>query len=111
MSRILNFILGSFVSSYLHPKSIDYNLQAFFCIAITFFCVYDKKHKEIVMTASKDLDHWIESNGIKRVWFAKKMGVNNATLWRWVEGKSRPSKAVRFMIQELTKGDVDMENW
>ena len=54
---------------------------------------------------------WFDENGIKKGWFAEQLGVDNASISRWLSGKVRPHKAVRKRIDQLTGGQVSIDGW
>jgi len=56
-------------------------------------------------------EDWFQSNGVRKNWFAEQVGVDSASISRWLSGKVRPHKAVRKRIEELTDGAVPMESW
>ncbi len=56
-------------------------------------------------------DDWFKSQGIKKSWFAQQLGVDSASISRWLSGKVKPHNAVRKRIEELTDGAVPMEDW
>ena len=56
-------------------------------------------------------DDWFKSQGIRKNWFAQQLGVDNASISRWLSGKVKPHNAVRKRIDELTDGAVPMEAW
>jgi transcriptional regulator with XRE-family HTH domain len=56
-------------------------------------------------------DDWFKSQGIRKNWFAQQLGVDNASISRWLSGKVKPHNAVRKRIEELTDGAVPMEAW
>lgn len=54
---------------------------------------------------------WFEENGIRKNWFAKRIGVDNATITRWLTGAVRPQRVARKRVEELTDGAVAMDGW
>ena len=56
-------------------------------------------------------DDWFKSQGIRKNWFAQQLGVDSASISRWLSGKVKPHSAVRKRIEELTDGAVPMEAW
>lgn len=56
-------------------------------------------------------DAWFKDQGIRKNWFAEQIGVDGASISRWLSGKVRPHKAVRKRIEELTDGAVPMDAW
>ena len=56
-------------------------------------------------------EDWFRSNGIRKNFFAAQMGVDSASISRWLSGKVKPHRAVRKRIEELTNGAVPMESW
>ena len=54
---------------------------------------------------------WFKDNGILKSWFAKRIGVNNATITRWLTGEVCPQRAARTLLDELTKGAVPADGW
>lgn len=57
------------------------------------------------------LGDWFRDQGIRKNWFAEKIGVDGTSIARWLSGKVRPSRAVRKRISELTDGAVPMDHW
>ena len=57
------------------------------------------------------LNDWFKDHGIRKSWFAEQIGVDGASISRWLSGKVRPHKAVRKRIEELTDSAVPMESW
>lgn len=56
-------------------------------------------------------DTWFKENGIRKGWFADQLGVDGASISRWLSGSTRPHRAVRKRIEELTSGAVTMDDW
>jgi DNA-binding transcriptional regulator YiaG len=54
---------------------------------------------------------WFKENGIRKNWFAVRLGVRSSDISRWLSGKVKPSRPVRKRIEELTEGAVPMESW
>ena len=54
---------------------------------------------------------WFKHQGIKKGWFAEQLGVDGASISRWLSGKVKPHRAVRKRIDELTGGAVPIETW
>ena len=54
---------------------------------------------------------WFEDNGIRKSWFAKRIGVDNATITRWLTGAVCPQRASRKWVEELTNGAVAADGW
>lgn len=54
---------------------------------------------------------WFKDNGIMKGWFARRIGVDSATITRWLTGAVRPQRVARKRIDELTDGAVPMEKW
>lgn len=50
------------------------------------------------------LDDYLRDKSVKE--FAEKLGVNEATIWRWRHKKRLPSKAMIIKIQEITSDAV-----
>jgi DNA-binding transcriptional regulator YdaS (Cro superfamily) len=61
--------------------------------------------------AVKQFIVWFKESGIRKGWFAEKIGVDNASISRWLSGSVRPHRAVRKRIEELTEGAVNMDAW
>lgn len=62
------------------------------------------------MTAPDKLDAYLRGNGVSKVWFAKRCGVNRTTLHKWINGHL-PSMTARLVIQDATDGAVRVEDW
>jgi len=56
-------------------------------------------------------EKWFKETGKKKQWFAKELGVNGASISRWLSGEVRPHNAVRKRIEQLTDGAVPMDAW
>jgi len=56
-------------------------------------------------------EDWFQSNGVRKNWFAEQIGVDSASISRWLSGKVRPHRPVRKRIEELTDGAVPMDSW
>jgi hypothetical protein len=56
-------------------------------------------------------DAWFKEKGIRKNWFADQLGVDSASISRWLAGSVRPHRAVRKRIDELTGGAVPIETW
>ena len=54
---------------------------------------------------------WFKENGIRKNWFAERLGVDNASISRWLSGAVKPSRPTRKRIEELTDGAVPMDSW
>lgn len=65
-----------------------------------------KKAKAVTL-----LDKWFKMNGVRKNWFAEQIGVDSASISRWLSGKVRPHRPVRKRIEELTDGVVPMDSW
>jgi hypothetical protein len=90
-------------------------MQEKICIALSFFVyIFTEANKGIEMQKSKAvslLENWFQNEGIRKNWFAKRLGTDSASISRWLSGKVRPHKPVRKRIEELTNGDVPMDAW
>ena len=56
-------------------------------------------------------DVWFKKNGVRKNWFADQLGVDGASISRWLAGSTRPHRAVRKRIEELTNGAVTINDW
>lgn len=43
--------------------------------------------------------------------FARELGVDYSTLWRWKEGKILPNKEMILKIQKITNDSVRVGDW
>lgn len=57
------------------------------------------------------LAEYIDKNGYRQDWFAKKIGVTDCTLSLWVNGRRKPSKGYIYMINQMTHGLVAETDW
>lgn len=57
------------------------------------------------------LDAYLHINRITHEAFAKRVGVNPATVHKWRKGKTLPKYELRREISEATKGKVPVEAW
>lgn len=62
------------------------------------------------MTAPEKLAAYFDQTGIKKTWFAKRVGVKKATISRWLAGQV-PTMTARLVIQDATDGAVKVEDW
>lgn len=89
-------------------------MQQIFCIALVFFFAMLGAEKETNMEKSKavlDLQQWFKDNGIRKGWFAEQLGVDGASLSRWLSGKVRPHAPARKLIEDKTGGTVKADSW
>lgn len=57
------------------------------------------------------LAQYIDENGYRAPWFAKKIGVTHVTLWNWMKGKRNPSNPAIQLIKIHTNGLVSEKDW
>jgi len=57
-----------------------------------------------------DLEEYIRSNGIKKQYFAKQLGVTPQALSRIMSGRGAPRQKTAQKIVELTNGEVTFED-
>lgn len=62
------------------------------------------------LPSAKKLKEYLDTNGIRHAWFAKKIGIANGTLSKYLLGQGKlPKKAWREVIL-LTKGKISMKD-
>lgn len=54
---------------------------------------------------------YIADHGIKKLHFAKTVGVSPTILSRWLTGVHRPSGSARMMVEHVTDGAVPAAGW
>lgn len=54
---------------------------------------------------------WFKDSGFRKGWFADQIGVDPASISRWLGGQTKPQRAVRKRIEQLTDGAVPMDAW
>ena len=57
------------------------------------------------------LSAWIEETGRKLKWVAGQLGVEGATLTKWLDGRTYPQRSNRMSIETLTGGAVPVSAW
>lgn len=57
------------------------------------------------------LADYIEENGLRKDWFAEKIGVTASTISLWINGRRKPSYAYIYMICQKTNGLVGESDW
>lgn len=57
------------------------------------------------------LSEYIDQNGLRQDWFAKKIGVTACTLSLWINSHRKPSFAYIYMINQMTNGLVAERDW
>lgn len=57
------------------------------------------------------LGDFLKENGMTKIFFAKKIGVNPTHLSRWINGKTVPRIDYILKIEEATKGEVKAKDW
>ena len=57
------------------------------------------------------LNQYRVSEGMSQSDFAKRCGVCQATVHKWIYGRSIPSGRRIMQIHSLTKGEVTIEDW
>jgi len=57
------------------------------------------------------IKEYLEENGMKRCFLAKKLGITKAMLSAWVNGRTVPSMQSAWNVEKVTKGVVRMTDW
>lgn len=57
------------------------------------------------------LAQYLNRHGITRGEAAKALGVTRVTLWKWINGLSKPLEPARADIQAWTNDEVMMGSW
>lgn len=57
------------------------------------------------------LSEYLDYYGIRREFFAKRIGVCRLTIDKYVRGITRPKLEIIFKIQEVTEGKVTPYDW
>lgn len=57
------------------------------------------------------LRKYLEENGIRHTFVAKKIGTEPSHLCRWLSGEVAPRLEAIVAIEELTKGQVTIHDW
>lgn len=65
------------------------------------------------MKAQLEIRKWCDSDGRKLGWLANKIPVGQASLSRWLKGRSMPAPVYRNRLAEITGIDMvrDENNW
>lgn len=58
-----------------------------------------------------DLKNWLKNSGISYKIFAINIGIDQTTVYRWLNGERKPSMKTAKRIEEYTKGKVRMQSW
>ena len=58
-----------------------------------------------------NLKQYIESNGIKKNFIAKKLGISVRYLYDLIDQKSIPSVKTAIEVEDLTEGKVKCREW
>ncbi len=53
---------------------------------------------------------YIEKEGLKKTYFAKKIGVTRPTLYRYTSGRGRPLLSIATLIVRVTNGEVTLKD-
>jgi DNA-binding transcriptional regulator YiaG len=92
-------------------------MQQFFLVTLERAFLYDDiahKHRDAKMTDKKSnelLNLWFKSSGLRKKWFADKIGVCQPTLSNWISGKVTPRLPTRMLIDHMTDGAVPRDRW
>jgi hypothetical protein len=90
-------------------------MQEIICIVLKFFLdIVPEENGGSAMEKTKAVllfDAWFKDQGIRKNWFAEQIGVDSASISRWLSGKVKPHRPVRKRIEELTDGAVPMDAW
>lgn len=62
-------------------------------------------------TGRDRLGAFLEKAHLSDASFARLLGVESSTVWRWRTGKRQPSIAAAAEIERLTKGHVKLSAW
>ncbi len=57
------------------------------------------------------LREYIEKNGLRKDFFAKKIGTTGTTLSSWLHGKTQPKIRFAIKIEKATDGFVKVKDW
>jgi transcriptional regulator with XRE-family HTH domain len=57
------------------------------------------------------LRDYLEKNGLRKDFFAKKMGITPATLSSWLYGRTAPKIRLAILVEKETKGAVKVSDW
>lgn len=57
------------------------------------------------------LKEYLDENGIKNEFFAKKIGVTKSTLSTWINNKCFPRREKIILIEKETNGKVKAKDW
>lgn len=57
------------------------------------------------------IKEYLEDNGIKQCFLAKKLKVSQAMLSTWLNGRTVPSMQNAWNVEKITKGAVKMADW
>lgn len=64
----------------------------------------------VEVPAMDKLSRWLTGDRTQ-VWLAEKLKVDKGTVCRWIAGRILPSPELRQAISDLTKGEVDTDDW
>lgn len=59
------------------------------------------------VSTQKTLSNWLYFNKKSKIWLAKQLGVNRASIHYWLRGARNPSKKMIIKIAEITKGEIN----
>ncbi len=54
---------------------------------------------------------WLRENDQSKQWLARRLGVANAQLWRWLSGRVVPPIRIAGSIEKITQGRVRITSW
>ena len=54
---------------------------------------------------------WLQTQGLKKAWLARKVATSNKTFGWWLQGRAVPSPAHANHIETLTGGEVPASAW
>lgn len=57
------------------------------------------------------LKEYLQQNGIRFTFFAKRVGVSQPALSAWMNGTVTPSIFYAHKIEQITKGEVKIKDW
>jgi transcriptional regulator with XRE-family HTH domain len=63
------------------------------------------------MSAQRKLLRWMEIQGWTQRDLARRLGVNQSGVCRWLNGENRPSWPVIVRVYEVTEGHVAPGDW
>jgi hypothetical protein len=58
-----------------------------------------------------DLKKYLKKYRISKINFAKKLGIDRVTLYRYLDPEKKPSLIVKLAIEYISKGEVSRNDW